>query len=81
MKTIAITVAMVAWTVAAIPAAQAAPYLIVTLTGTQSGPPVFNGQAGAGTLVRFGDDSDNCGTVKLHSTLAVEPINGSHSSA
>jgi ribonuclease Z len=32
----------------------AAPCLIVTLTGTQSGPAVFHGQAGAGTLVRFG---------------------------
>ena len=30
------------------PAAQAAPCLTVTLTGTQSGPAVFNGQAGAG---------------------------------
>ena len=45
--------------------AQAAPCLIVTLTGTQSGPAVFNGQAGAGTLIRFGDDANDCGTVKL----------------
>ena len=45
--------------------AQAAPCLIVTLTGTQSGPAVFNGQAGAGTLIRFGDDSNDCGAVKL----------------
>src|SRR5882757_1410084 len=50
---------------AAGPAAEAAPCLIVTLTGTQSGPAVFNGQAGAGTLVRFGDDSNDCGAVKL----------------
>src|SRR4051794_874262 len=49
----------------AAPAAEAAPCLIVTLTGTQSGPAVFNGQAGAGTLVRVGDDSNNCGAVKL----------------
>ena len=42
-------------------AARAAPCLIVTLTGTQSGPAVFNGQAGAGTLVSFGDASNNCG--------------------
>ena len=34
----------------------AAPCLTVTLTGTQGGPPVFNGQAGAGTLVQYGDD-------------------------
>jgi ribonuclease Z len=45
--------------------AQAAPCLMVTLTGTQSGPPVFNGQAGAGTLVRYGDDSNDCSAVKL----------------
>jgi ribonuclease Z len=44
---------------------RAAPCLIVTLTGTQGGPSVFNGQAGAGTLVRYGDDSNDCGTLKL----------------
>jgi ribonuclease Z len=31
----------------------------------QSGPPVFNGQAGAGTLVRYGEDSNNCSAIKL----------------
>lgn len=46
-------------------AAQAAPCLIVTLTGTQSGPAVFRGQAGAGTLVRYGDDSNDCSAMKL----------------
>jgi ribonuclease Z len=50
---------------AAAPRAEAAPCLIVTLTGTQSGPPVFNGLAGAGTLLRYGDDSNSCGAVKL----------------
>src|SRR5215216_1995354 len=50
---------------AAAPMADAAPCLIVTLTGTQSGPPAFNGLAGAGTLVRYGDDNNNCGTVKM----------------
>jgi ribonuclease Z len=50
---------------AAAPTAEAAPCLIVTLTGTQGGPPAFNGLAGAGTLVRYGDDSNNCGAVKL----------------
>lgn len=49
---------------AAMPAT-AAPCLVVTLTGVQSGPPIFNGQAGAGTLVRYGDDSDNCSAVRL----------------
>src|SRR6476646_9094333 len=43
----------------------AAPCLVVTLTGTQSGPSVFNGQAGAGTLVRYGDDSNDCAAMKL----------------
>ena len=46
-------------------AAQAAPCMEVVLTGTMGGPPMFNGLAGAGTLVRFGDDSNNCNTVKL----------------
>src|SRR2546423_7706933 len=61
----AIGVAGGLWLTAAISVAQAAPCLIVTVTGTQSGPSVFNGQAGAGTLVRYGDDSDNCGAMKL----------------
>src|SRR6476646_1280707 len=43
----------------------AAPCLIVTLTGTQGGPQSFNGLAGAGTLVRFGDDADECEAIKL----------------
>jgi ribonuclease Z len=46
-------------------AAQAAPCLIVTLTGTQGGPSVFNGLAGAGTLVRYGDESNACSAMKL----------------
>src|SRR5436309_2683368 len=53
------------WLTAAIPNAEAAPCLIVTLTGTQSGPSVFNGQAGAGTLVRYGDDINDCAVMKL----------------
>jgi ribonuclease Z len=43
----------------------AAPCLIVTLTGTQGGPQSFNGLAGAGTLVRFGDDANDCGAGKM----------------
>ena len=34
-------------------AAPAAPCLLVTLTGTQGGPPAYEGLAGAGTLVRY----------------------------
>lgn len=45
--------------------AHAAPCMLVTLTGTQSGPPAFNGVAGAGTLVRYGDDANNCSALKL----------------
>jgi ribonuclease Z len=45
--------------------AHAAPCLMVTLTGTQSGPAVFNGIAGAGTLVRYGDDSNGCSAIRL----------------
>lgn len=43
----------------------AEPCLKVTLTGTQGGPPVFQGQAGSGTLVQFGDDENNCSAVNL----------------
>jgi ribonuclease Z len=43
---------------------QAAPCLIVTLTGT-SGPPPYNGLAGPGTLVRYGDDANNCSSVLM----------------
>ncbi len=62
-------IAKIAWAAvllaALITSAQAAPCLIVTLTGTQGGPSVFNGQAGAGTLVSYGDDGNNCGAMKL----------------
>lgn len=46
------------------PTVQAAPCLIVTLTGT-SGPPPYNGLAGPGTLVRYGDDANNCRSVLM----------------
>src|SRR5215471_6631661 len=50
----------------AAPVVSAAPCLIVSLTGTNGGPQQpFNGLASAGTLVRYGDDVDNCGSVKL----------------
>jgi len=50
-----------AWFLTRVSAAGAAPCLIVTLTGTQGGPQSFNGLAGAGTLVRYGDDANECG--------------------
>jgi ribonuclease Z len=55
-----------AWLATSSSTADAAPCLIVTLTGTAGGPQQpFNGLASAGTLVRYGEDSDNCGAVKL----------------
>ncbi len=45
--------------------ANAAPCMKVTLAGTQGGPPVYQGQAGAGTLVQFGNDENNCGAIRL----------------
>jgi ribonuclease Z len=62
---IAIVILGSMWFAATVPIAEAAPCLMVTLTGTQSGPSVFNGQAGAGTLVRYGDDSNDCGVIKM----------------
>ncbi|MDA8870657.1 MBL fold metallo-hydrolase [Rhizobiaceae bacterium] len=46
-------------------AASAEACMKITLTGTQGGPPVFKGLAGAGTLVQYGDDADQCGAVRL----------------
>jgi ribonuclease Z len=48
----------------AAPTAQAAPCLVVTLTGT-SGPPPFKDLAGPGTLVRYGDDANDCRSVLM----------------
>ena len=45
--------------------AQAAPCMVITLTGTQGGPSSFQGLAGAGTLVTYGDDSNDCRGVNL----------------
>jgi ribonuclease Z len=44
---------------------QAAPCLVVTLTSTQGEPGSFNGLAGSGTLVRYGDDTNDCSVVFL----------------
>ena len=65
MKRLFLAAAMLAGIAAfaAPPAAQAAPCMIVTLTGTMGGPPNFNGLAG--TLVRYGDDADNCSAVRM----------------
>lgn len=46
-------------------AAHAAPCMSVTLTGTQGGPPIFNGLAGSGTLVQYGDSENECTETRL----------------
>src|SRR6185295_17860523 len=45
--------------------AAAAPCLTVTITGAQGGPQAYQGQAGPGTLIRYGEDADNCNAVRL----------------
>ena len=62
---VAVALLAVSWLMSGASNSYAAPCFIVTLTGTQGGPQSFNGLAGAGTLVRFGDDADECGAVKL----------------
>lgn len=67
MKQFSISLALAAifWLSGTVLTVAAAPCLIVTLTGTQGGPSVFNGLAGSGTLVRYGDDSNNCSAVNM----------------
>lgn len=50
---------------AAMTPAHAGDCMKVTLTGTMGGPPTFDGRAGAGTLVRYGDESNDCDDVRL----------------
>jgi ribonuclease Z len=67
MKRLSIAMAFVGsgWLAVDVPTAHAGPCLVVTLTGTQGGPQSFNGLAGAGTFVRYGDDGNDCGAVKV----------------
>src|SRR5215510_4476319 len=66
MRRIIMVAAVIAAACATIPSrARAAPCLMVTLTGTQGGPLPFKGLAGPGTLVRYGEDANNCSAVKL----------------
>ena len=48
-----------------IPSAQAAPCMTVTITGSVGGPQAYQGNANAGTLVGYGDNSNNCSAVRL----------------
>ena len=65
--------------------ARAEPCMEVALTGTMGGPPIINGLAGAGTMVRYGDSSNQCsdvilqfdagrGTLENLSKLGVSPL-------
>jgi ribonuclease Z len=62
MKTFSIICLIIATLVSP---ANAAPCLMVTLTGTGPGPDAFNGLAGPGTLVRYGEDTNRCDDLKL----------------
>ncbi len=64
-KSIWLGAATVAGLMFGVSASLAEPCMKITLTGTQGGPPVFKGQAGAGTLVQYGDEENGCGAVKL----------------
>jgi ribonuclease Z len=48
-----------------IPSAQAAPCLTVTITGSVGGPQAYQGNANAGTLISYGDDTNNCSETRL----------------
>jgi ribonuclease Z len=64
-KPIAIVVVAGAWLAAAALEVHAAPCLIVTITGAQGGPQAYRGQAGPGTLIRYGDDANDCNAMRL----------------
>jgi len=53
------------WLLFAATTTQAAPCLTITITGAQAGPAVYQGVAGPGTLIRYGDDADSCSAVRL----------------
>jgi ribonuclease Z len=65
MKIVLSVLVSTLWLCVATSTVQAAPCLIVTVTGSMGGPPTFNGLAGPGTLVRYGDDGNNCNAVKM----------------
>lgn len=58
------TALLAIFVLAASPKANAAPCLAVTLTGTGA-PPAFEGLAGPGTLVRYGDETNNCSAILM----------------
>jgi ribonuclease Z len=46
-------------------AAETRPCMVVTVTGSQGGSGLFNGLAGPGTLIRYGEDSNDCNAMRL----------------
>ena len=50
---------------AAVTSARAAPCLTIALTGSGPGPDAVNGIAGPGTLIRYGDDTNDCSALKM----------------
>ena len=65
MRKTLLALAALATSLAVTSVAEAAPCLIVTVTGAQGGPQAYQGQAGPGTLIRYGDDADNCSALRL----------------
>lgn len=65
MKLVSTVLVAGLWMCLATLSVQAGPCLLVTVTGSMGGPPAFNGLAGPGTLVQYGDDTNNCSALKL----------------
>src|SRR5262245_48415087 len=65
MKLVSTVLVAGLWMCLATLGVQAGPWLIVTVTGSMGGRPTFNGLAGPGTLVQYGDDANNCNALKL----------------
>jgi ribonuclease Z len=61
----AVTMVLTATLLALASMTHAAPCLVVTVTGSQGGPQAYQGLAGSGTLVRYGDNANDCGAVRL----------------
>lgn len=65
MHRLQLTVALAELVLGVATPAAASPCMTVTITGAQGGPQAYQGQAGPGTLIRYGDDADNCNAVRL----------------
>ncbi|MBM3530793.1 MAG: MBL fold metallo-hydrolase [Alphaproteobacteria bacterium] len=74
LKDIRLAAVCAAMLAVALPGAHAAPCMTVTVTGAQGGPQAYQGQAGPGTLVRYGDDANNCNAVRLQFDIGRSTI-------